>query len=380
MAEQQQHPFVTQQSSGQTTQQPPSQHPVATSNLSIQAQSDEIKYQTKYRELRYKVKAIESDNDRLQVKVLNVKKNIQRLRLERAILYERLISISGANGGPPPNPGPVPGPGLPPPPSNAIVVPPPQVQASYYSQSMPPQPQAHFPNATLPKPPATSSHHHHHHHHHHHRDGHHHHHRRSHPPGSTSAASGAVVGPAAMTGVEYTHSAPPGGERYYSNEPRGPSPGHGQQQVQQPHHHHHNNGQSSNNGSRREYRSSEEVTPGRGVAPPSGVPVSVSPHGGVNMGVLEHGMPPPPPTTTLASSRSMYPNHHREGYGTPGTPSHHGHYHGSRIENGGDEGRWESRRRSDSLRSGDRERDRERDMPMPMPMPGQDHAEDQGEA
>jgi hypothetical protein len=42
------------------------------------------------------------------------------------------------------------------------------------------------------------------------------------------------------------------------------------------------------------------VTPGRGAGPP-GVPVSVSPHGVVNMGALEHGMPPPPPTTTIAN-------------------------------------------------------------------------------
>ena len=50
------HPFISHQPPA-TSNPPP---PTTTSNLSIQAQSDELKYQTKYRELRYKVKAIEA--------------------------------------------------------------------------------------------------------------------------------------------------------------------------------------------------------------------------------------------------------------------------------------------------------------------------------
>ncbi|KAH9077041.1 hypothetical protein EDB83DRAFT_2347918 [Lactarius deliciosus] len=58
----------------------------------IAAGAEDAKYKAKYRELKKKVKEIEMDNDKLQVKVLQSKRNIQRLRLERAILYERLSS------------------------------------------------------------------------------------------------------------------------------------------------------------------------------------------------------------------------------------------------------------------------------------------------
>ncbi|KAI0268128.1 hypothetical protein BC834DRAFT_968348 [Gloeopeniophorella convolvens] len=58
----------------------------------IAAGAEDAKYKAKYRELKKKVREIELDNDKLQIKVLQSKRNIQRLRLERAILYERLSS------------------------------------------------------------------------------------------------------------------------------------------------------------------------------------------------------------------------------------------------------------------------------------------------
>ena len=70
----------------------------------IAAGAEDAKYKTKYRELKKKVKEIESvsqpddrlrlvgshtlqsqkDNDKLQIKILQSRRNIQRLRLERA--------------------------------------------------------------------------------------------------------------------------------------------------------------------------------------------------------------------------------------------------------------------------------------------------------
>ncbi|KZT35576.1 hypothetical protein SISSUDRAFT_157741 [Sistotremastrum suecicum HHB10207 ss-3] len=52
--------------------------------MSIAAQSEEEKYEGKYRELKKKVRDIEMENDKLQVKVLKAKRGIQRLRMERA--------------------------------------------------------------------------------------------------------------------------------------------------------------------------------------------------------------------------------------------------------------------------------------------------------
>ncbi|WFD32668.1 hypothetical protein MSPP1_003717 [Malassezia sp. CBS 17886] len=53
---------------------------------SVAIQSDAAKYRQKYKELKRKVQEIEW----LQVMSLRSKRNIQRLRLERAILYERI--------------------------------------------------------------------------------------------------------------------------------------------------------------------------------------------------------------------------------------------------------------------------------------------------
>ncbi|KAI5474266.1 hypothetical protein MNV49_003754 [Pseudohyphozyma bogoriensis] len=62
---------------------------------SMPAQSDDVKYQSKYKELKVKLAEIEEvrllcDNTKLSLKVLKSKKAIQRLRIERAILYDRL--------------------------------------------------------------------------------------------------------------------------------------------------------------------------------------------------------------------------------------------------------------------------------------------------
>ncbi|GAA5961001.1 hypothetical protein JCM3765_006498 [Sporobolomyces pararoseus] len=56
----------------------------------ISSAADDIKYRTKYKELKVKVHEIEEDNSKLSVKILKSKKAIQRLRIERAILYDRL--------------------------------------------------------------------------------------------------------------------------------------------------------------------------------------------------------------------------------------------------------------------------------------------------
>ncbi|GJJ12296.1 hypothetical protein Clacol_006537 [Clathrus columnatus] len=90
---------------------------------------DDLKYIQKYTELKRKVKEIELDNDRLHLKVLKTKKNIQRLHLERAILYERLSAM------PTPNPShPLP---PPPPPSSRHLSPPPSRSIHYPSHSRP---------------------------------------------------------------------------------------------------------------------------------------------------------------------------------------------------------------------------------------------------
>ncbi|KAG6821496.1 hypothetical protein H0H93_000004 [Arthromyces matolae] len=93
------------------------QHPPP---VGIIAGAEDAKYQTKYRELKRKVKDIETDNDKLHFKVLQAKRSIQRMKLERAILYERLAGLSSPNehqgrNGPPasmqgPPAGPVPPP------------------------------------------------------------------------------------------------------------------------------------------------------------------------------------------------------------------------------------------------------------------------------
>ncbi|GAA5967388.1 hypothetical protein JCM11641_000530 [Rhodosporidiobolus odoratus] len=53
-------------------------------------QADDAKYRAKYKELKGKVLDIEEDNTKLSVQILKSKKAIQRLRIERAVLYDRL--------------------------------------------------------------------------------------------------------------------------------------------------------------------------------------------------------------------------------------------------------------------------------------------------
>ncbi|BGP14620.1 hypothetical protein JCM10213_002212 [Rhodosporidiobolus nylandii] len=55
-------------------------------------QADDAKYASKYKELKVKVQEVEEDNTKLSVQILKSKKAIQRLRIERAILYDRLQS------------------------------------------------------------------------------------------------------------------------------------------------------------------------------------------------------------------------------------------------------------------------------------------------
>ncbi|KAI6003641.1 hypothetical protein EDD15DRAFT_2359938 [Pisolithus albus] len=91
----------------------------------IAAGVEDEKYQAKYKELKRKVKEIELDNDKLHFKVLTAKKSIQRMRLERAVLYERLSAVPpspdlhGHHALPPMHPGP----GVPPQPSQPISAP-----------------------------------------------------------------------------------------------------------------------------------------------------------------------------------------------------------------------------------------------------------------
>ncbi|GAA5868382.1 hypothetical protein JCM3774_003274 [Rhodotorula dairenensis] len=58
----------------------------------VATQADDAKYRQKYGELKKKLVQVEEDNTKLSVKILRSKKAIQRLRIERAILYDRLQS------------------------------------------------------------------------------------------------------------------------------------------------------------------------------------------------------------------------------------------------------------------------------------------------
>ncbi|KAF8639933.1 hypothetical protein AX17_001183 [Amanita inopinata Kibby_2008] len=82
--------------SAQPSHQPPSvstrQKQQKAYSIGIAAGAEDVKYQTKYKELKRKVKDIEADNDKLHFKVLQAKRSIQRMKLERAILYQRLSS------------------------------------------------------------------------------------------------------------------------------------------------------------------------------------------------------------------------------------------------------------------------------------------------
>ncbi|GAA6002168.1 hypothetical protein JCM10207_003106 [Rhodosporidiobolus poonsookiae] len=64
------------------------------SGVAVATQADDAKYRSKYKELKTKVQEIDEDNTKLSVKILKSKKAIQRLRIERAILYDRLQSTT----------------------------------------------------------------------------------------------------------------------------------------------------------------------------------------------------------------------------------------------------------------------------------------------
>lgn len=74
----------------------PATQPVKTKSKAysstVAIQGDAAKYRQKYKELKRKTREIEAENDKLHLKTLRIKRNIQRMRLERAILYERLES------------------------------------------------------------------------------------------------------------------------------------------------------------------------------------------------------------------------------------------------------------------------------------------------
>ncbi|TKY90329.1 hypothetical protein EX895_000327 [Sporisorium graminicola] len=81
----------------------PATQPVKTKSKAysstVAIQGDAAKYRLKYKELKKKVREIEVENDKLHLKTLGIKRNIQRMRLERAILYERLEAESQATPG-----------------------------------------------------------------------------------------------------------------------------------------------------------------------------------------------------------------------------------------------------------------------------------------
>ncbi len=81
----------------------PATQPVKTKSKAysstVAIQGDAAKYRLKYKELKKKVREIEVENDKLHLKTLGIKRNIQRMRLERAILYERLEAESRATPG-----------------------------------------------------------------------------------------------------------------------------------------------------------------------------------------------------------------------------------------------------------------------------------------
>lgn len=124
------------------------------SGLGVTAGAAEDKYRVKVRELKAKIRAVEQDNDKMYTKTLEAKRNIQRLRIERAIIYERL------NAGPPQPP-----PSPPQPLYRDVVLAPTDVEgADYYrKRDIPVRPEIdphtgqYIQVARAPAPPPTSS-------------------------------------------------------------------------------------------------------------------------------------------------------------------------------------------------------------------------------
>ncbi|ORY88773.1 hypothetical protein BCR35DRAFT_301100 [Leucosporidium creatinivorum] len=64
--------------------------PKAAFSNPLPTQADDAKYRKKYKELKAKLAEVEEDNTKLAVRILKSKKAIQRLRVERSVLYDRL--------------------------------------------------------------------------------------------------------------------------------------------------------------------------------------------------------------------------------------------------------------------------------------------------
>ncbi|EGF98935.1 uncharacterized protein MELLADRAFT_79565 [Melampsora larici-populina 98AG31] len=60
----------------------------------LPSNADEQRYSAKCQELRTKIREIERENQIVQLKIVRSKKNIQRLRIERSVLYDALATIT----------------------------------------------------------------------------------------------------------------------------------------------------------------------------------------------------------------------------------------------------------------------------------------------
>jgi len=59
--------------------------------------NDDLKYKRKYKELKKKIREMEEENEKLSLKLTRAKKNIQRLRIERSFLFDRLEQSQPTN-------------------------------------------------------------------------------------------------------------------------------------------------------------------------------------------------------------------------------------------------------------------------------------------
>ncbi|CAG8624677.1 2838_t:CDS:2 [Acaulospora morrowiae] len=63
----------------------------------VSASDAEVKYKRKYKELKKKIRDMEEENEKLTLKLTKAKKNIQRLRIERSFLFDRLEQSQPTN-------------------------------------------------------------------------------------------------------------------------------------------------------------------------------------------------------------------------------------------------------------------------------------------
>lgn len=61
------------------------------------AANDDLKYKRKYKELKKKIREMEEENEKLSLKLTRAKKNIQRLKIERSFLFDRLEQSQPTN-------------------------------------------------------------------------------------------------------------------------------------------------------------------------------------------------------------------------------------------------------------------------------------------